>query len=156
MDRKIGLLGYLSQVFTIYGITTLLLNCFCLLFGDEEKNVSSIFSLGDQGVAIATSFQFFLAIALIIVLRFVFMTDIIIKKMPLALRIIALFSGVLAVMVGFIFAFDWFPVTELLAWILFSVCFVLSCLISTLVSILYEKQENKKLEEALKRFKAAQ
>lgn len=156
MDKKTGLLGYLSQVFMIFGITVLLLNLFCMLFGDGASEVSTIFSLGSGGISVSTMLEFFAAIALIIVLRVVFMTDRIIKKMPLAARIIAMFTCVLALIIGFVFAFGWFPVTKILPWIMFIGCFVLSCTISTLISVLAEKQENKKLEDALKRFKEAQ
>ena len=156
MDKRTGILGYLSQVFMIYGITALLLNIFCLIFGEGAQTVSTIFSLESDGVAVSTSLQFLGAIALVIVLRFVFMTDILVKKMPLAFRIVAMFLGVLAVIIIFVFAFGWFPVTEIKAWIMFGVCFVLSCSISTFISVLAEKQENKKLEEALKRFKEEQ
>lgn len=156
MDKKIGILGYLSQVFMIYGITVLLLNVFCMLFGDEAESVSTIFSLGSDGVAISTMLEFLAAIALVILLRFILMTDLIIKKMPLAARIVLMFVGVLCMIIGFIFAFGWFPVTEVKAWIMFVVCFAVCCSISTMISILAEKQENRKLEEALKRYKEKQ
>ena len=58
--------------------------------------------------------------------------------------------------IGFVLAFGWFPVTEIKAWIMFILCFIVSCVISTFVSVVSEKQENKKLEEALKRFKEGQ
>ena len=156
MDKKTGILGYLSQVFMIYGITVLLLNIFCLIFGVEAAALSTIFSLGSSGIAVSTMFQFLAAVSLINILRFILMTDILIKKMSIALRIVAMFTGVLAIMIGFIFAFGWFPVTDVTAWVMFVVCFVLSCAISTFISVLAEKQENKKLEEALRRFKEEQ
>lgn len=156
MEKKKGILGYLSQVFMIYGITVLLISIFCTIFGDEAKAISTIFSLGSEGVAISTMLQFLAAITLVTLLQFVFMTDAIIKKMPLAARSVAMFIGVLGIMIGFIFAFDWFPAAEITAWVMFAICFVLSCTISTAISVIAEKQENKKLEEALTRFKEGQ
>ncbi len=156
MDKKTGILGYLSQVFMIYGITVLLLNIFCLIFGEDAQTVSTIFSLGSNGVAVSTMLQFLLAISLIVILRFIIMTDAIIKKMSITARIVTMFGGVLIIMVSFIFAFGWFDVNEALAWVMFGVCFILSCAISTFISVLAEKQENKKLEEALRRLKEEQ
>lgn len=153
MEKKTGILGYLSQMFMIYGITILILNIFCLVFGDGAKTVSTIFSLGSDGIAVSTMLQFLGAVSLIIVLRSVLMTDVLIKKMPLAWRIVAMFAGVLIIMIAFIFIFGWFPVTEVTAWVMFIICFVFSCGISTVISVVAEKQENQKLEEALKRFK---
>lgn len=156
MDNKKGILGFLSQVFMLFGIIVLLMSIFAMVFGDGAKEVSTIFSLGSRGLSLGTLIQFLSAITIICVLRFVFMTDTIIKKMPVALRIILMFTSVIIVIVGFVFAFGWFPVTEIRAWVMFIVCFVLSCTISTLISVAAEKQENKKLEEALRRFKEEQ
>ena len=156
MDKKFSLLKYISQVFTIYGITTGLLNIFCVLFGTSAYGLSTIFSLGNAGLSVATSFQFLLAVSVIVGLQSIFMTDILIKKMSIAARIIAMFAGVFATMVVFIFIFDWFPADMPLAWIMFIVCFVISCSVSTLISVLAEKQENIRLEEALKRYKEEQ
>lgn len=156
MDKKVGLLGYLSQVFMIYGITIMLLNVFCIIFGNKAKSVSSIFIFGNEALAISTMIEFFIAIALIIVMRFIFMTDFFIKKMPLFARVIMLFFSVLIIIIGFVLLFEWFPVKETGAWIMFALCFVLSCGISTIISIVSEKRENKKLEDALRRYKEEQ
>ncbi len=156
MDKNFSLLKYLSQVFMIYGITTGLLNIFCIVFGTSAYGLSTIFSLGNSGVGVATSFRFLLAVSIVVGLRFVFMTDIMIKKMPIAARIIAMFAGAFATILVFIFAFDWFPADMPIAWIMFIVCFAVSCGVSTVISVLAEKQENRRLEEALKRYKEEQ
>lgn len=153
MEKNYSLFKYLSQVFMIYGITTGLLNIFCIIFGTSAHGLSTIFSLGKEGVGIETSFQFLLVAAVVVGLKLIFTTDILIKKMPLAARIIALFASVFAAMVIFIIMFDWFPADLPLAWIMFIVCFAVSCAVSTLISVLFEKQENRRLEEALKRYK---
>ncbi|MCM1335040.1 MAG: hypothetical protein NC084_06010 [Bacteroides sp.] len=153
MDKNFSIFKFLSQVFMIYGITTVLLNIFCILFGASARDFSTIFSLGRSGVGVATSFEFLGAIAAVIALRVVFMTDKLIKKMPLAARIVALFASAFAVILIFIFAFRWFPADLLLAWVMFIVCFAVSCAISTGVSVLAERHENKRLEEALRQYK---
>lgn len=156
MDKNFSVFKFFSQVFTIYGITTGLLNIFCILFGVSACGLSTIFSLGNAGVGVATSFQFLLAVSVIVGLRVIFMTDILIKKIPLAARIIAMFASVFATMLAFIFLFDWFPADMPIAWIMFIVCFIISCTVSTFISVLAEKQENRRLEEALKRYKEEQ
>lgn len=156
MDNNFSVLKYLSQVFTIYGITSGLLNIFCILFGTSAYGFSTIFSLGNSGVSVATNFQFLLAVSLIVGLKFIFMTDILIKKMSLPARIIVMFAGAFATIIAFIFAFGWFPADMPIAWIMFIVCFIISCAVSTLISVLAEKQENRRLEEALKRYKEEQ
>lgn len=153
MDKNFSLLKYLSHVFMIYGITSGLLNIFCILFGTSAYGFSTIFSLGNSGVSVTTSFQFLLAVSIIVGLRFVFMTDILIKKMPLSARIITMFAGAFATILAFIFIFGWFPADMPIAWIMFIVCFIISCTVSTIISVIAEKQENRRLEEALKRYK---
>lgn len=156
MDKRFSILKFLSQVFMIYGITTGLLNIFCILFGTLAHGFSTIFSLGNAGVGITTSFQFLLAVFLIVGLKFILTADIMIKKIPSAARIIIMFAGAFATILVFVFAFGWFPANMPLAWIMFIICFVLSCAVSTLISVLAEKQENRRLEEALKRYKEEQ
>ena len=153
MDKRFTVFGFLSQVFMIYGITTGLLNIFCILFGNEAAGYSTIFSLAGAGVGTATSFQFLAAVTLVTILRVIFMTDMLIRGMPLPARIAAMFVSVFAVIVGFVFIFGWFPADDPLAWIMFIVCFAVSCGVSVTVSTIAEKQENRRLDEALKRVK---
>lgn len=153
MDKKFSILEFCSQVFTIYGITIVLLNIFCILFGASAQEISTIFSMGSHGLGVATSFQFLLAVLAITVLRFIFMTDILIIKMPTAARIVAMFAGTFVIILVFIIAFDWFPADLPMAWIMFLICFVVCCTAGTMISLVAEKQENRKLEEALKRYK---
>ena len=153
MDNKPTILDYLSQVFMIFGIAVLTLNIFCLLFGDSARDISTIFTLGNAGLSVTTMFQFLLAIGITILFRFIFMTDILIKKMPLAARIITMFAAAFLNIMAFVILCGWFPVDNLMAWIMFLISFAISCTVSTAVSLLKEKMENRKLAEALNRLK---
>ena len=104
MDKKKGILWYFSQVFMLYGIIILFISAGCKLYGEEGAAISTIFSLGDKGLAVSTMFEFFLVIVIIVLLRLIFMTDMIIKKMPLVLRSVAMITVGLLVAIGFIFA----------------------------------------------------
>ncbi|MDE6005297.1 MAG: hypothetical protein K2G88_07935, partial [Oscillospiraceae bacterium] len=53
----------------------------------------------------------------------------------------------------FIILCKWFPMNYPFAWLLFLISFFVSCTVSTLISIYREKTENKKLAEALQRYK---
>ncbi|MCH5196228.1 MAG: hypothetical protein J1F28_05915, partial [Oscillospiraceae bacterium] len=113
MDKKPTVFDYLSQVFLIFGITVLLLNIFCLIFGEIARDFSAIFALGSWGLSVETMLQFLLAIAITITFRFIFMTDLIIKKMPIPARIIMLFAASFLNIVVFIIVCGWFPVNNL-------------------------------------------
>ena len=153
MDNKPTISDYISQVFMIYGITVLLLNIFCLMFGESAKDFSTIFSLGSSGLSVKTMLQFLLAIAITIVFRFAFMTDFLIKKMSITARIIAMFAAVFLNIVVFIILCDWFPANNIKAWTMFLISFAVSCTVSTAVSICKEKYENRQLSEALQKLK---
>ena len=153
MDKRTTLLGSVAQAATIYGITTGLLNIFCLLFGDKAVGYSNMFSLGGQGISVATSLQFLLVSVIVMLLRKLFMTDILIKDMTLSVRITLMFTSVFAVMVAFVAIFGWFPVSDIVAWIMFIVCFAVSCAVSVAISTTAVRKEDERLEEALKRLK---
>ena len=153
MDNKPTIFDYLSQVFMIYGITVLLLNIFCLIFGESAKDHSAIFALGSMGLSIKTMLQFLLAIAITMLFKFTFMTDILIKKLSLTTRIIMMFAAVFLNIVVFIILCNWFPLGNPLAWTMFLISFAISCGVSTAVSVFKEKTENRKLAEALQKLK---
>lgn len=156
MDKRSTLLDYLKQIFLGFGITTAILEMMSVLFGDKLMGYSSMFSLGSQGISAATAFQFLGVIVLIVTLRFIFMTDSFIKELTLTARMVLFFIGSFAVTVVFIFIFGWFPVNDPLAWMMFIVSITVKSVVSTIVSSAAEKQENRQLEEALRRIKEGQ
>lgn len=153
MDKDFSIFKFLSQTFMIYGVTTLLLNIFCVWFGEAACGFSTIFSLGNSGISVATSFRFLLVLLVISGLRFVFMTNVFIKKMPVFVRVIAMFAGAFVTTVIFIRVCGWFPTDMPLAWALFIICFAVCSSLGTLISLLAERRENRRLENALKHFK---
>ena len=79
MEEKKTIFDYLAQVMIIFGFAMLVLNIFCLIFGNAAKDISAIFELGDQGIPVGITLQFLCISALVTGLRFVFFTDMIIK-----------------------------------------------------------------------------
>ena len=153
MDEKKTIFDYLAQVLMVYGFAMIVMNIFCLVFGNSAKGFSSMFELGNQGVPAETAFQFLLISALTIGLRIIFFTDKLIKYMPIWLRTICMLASIIASITAFIIAFHWFPVDMWLPWIMFFVCFGISFLGSCLIMAIKEKAENRQMEEALRRLK---
>lgn len=131
----------------------MIMNLFCVVFGEGAKDYSSMFSLGSNGLSVSTTLQFLLVSIIIVVLRFVCFSDKIIKQLSVAFRMILVFVSVFTTIVVFIFIFNWFPVDQWQPWVRFLICFGVSVGISTVVGITREKMENSKMDEALKRFK---
>lgn len=153
MDEKKTIFNYLAQVMIVFGFAMLVMNIFCLVFGDSAKDFSSMFELGNQGVPAKTAFQFLLISALIIGLRIIFFTDVLIKKMPIWLRTICILVSVVIIIAAFIIVFHWFPVDMWLPWVMFFICFGISFLGSCFIMAIKEKAENRQMEEALRRLK---
>ena len=153
MEEKKTIFDYLAQVMIIFGFTMLILNIFCLVFGNAAKDISAIFELGVQGIPVGISLQFLCISFLITGVRFVFFTDVLIQKMPIWLRTICMLILVVIIIAAFIIIFNWFPVNMWEPWAMFFVCFGLSFLGSCTVVMVKEKLENKRMEEALRRLK---
>ncbi len=153
MENRPTILKFLQRVFVIYGITTLILNIFTLIFGDAAKEMSTIFSFGNGALGVKTAMQFLLAVFILVLIETLFTTDIFIKKMKNPMRICLVFVSIFVVISLFIVIFGWIPTNMALPWIMFIICFAISSAVSTIITAYSEKQENKKLDEALKRFK---
>lgn len=152
MKQKNTIFNFLNQVFVIFGCTVLCLMVFVSLLGEEAKGVSAIFQLGSEGIAVSTLCQYLLLAVIITSLQWLFFTDCFIKKASITIRIVSMFVSVVLVIAVLAVVFGWFPVYMWQAWLGFFICFAISTAISTAVSLLKERIDNAKLQEALERF----
>ena len=83
-----------------------------------------------------------------------FFTDTLFKKLTVLFRSIGMLTGVI-VSVGVLSAmWQWFPVNQVLPWIMFIVCFFVCACISVVVSMLKERSDNRRMQDALERLKS--
>ncbi len=153
MEKKHSIFSYLSQVFMIYGISNVLLNIFAIIFGEDASAFSEIFSLGSSGVETSICFQFLAAMFMVVGIEYFFDADFMVKLLPSVIRIALIMALSVGLIVAFILIFDWFPKNEPVPWILFGICFIISFGLSVALSSAYERSENRKMAEALKRYK---
>lgn len=153
INKRETMFDWLEQVFLVFGIAMMCMVVFCVTFGDSAKGYSTMFELGKEGVSISTMVQFFILVIIIITLKFLFFTDAVIKKMSVALRTILMFTFVIIAIAAFVLMFGWFPADKWAAWAMFAVCFIISAAISTFISVLREKSEAQKMQQALERIK---
>ncbi len=153
MEREKTIFDYIGQVFVIFGGTIVILNVFCLLFGESAQNFSTMFSMGSDGLSVATMMQFLLVSILITLWRFLFFTDKILKNLSLVIRTTGMFASVVITIVVFVVLFGWFPIGFWQAWLGFFLSFVISVAVSIGVSVLKEKAEDEKMAKALARLK---
>lgn len=153
MEEKKTLFAYLAQVFVIFGFSILVLNIFCLMFGNSAQEISTMFALGSRGIPAGICFQFLCISVLVVAARFVFFTDTLIRNMPIWLRTICMLATVIVVIVAFTITFRWFPADMWQSWAMFLLCFGISFLSSCFVMAIKEKMENRKMANALQKLK---
>lgn len=153
MEEKKTLFDYLAQVFVIFGFSILVLNIFCLMFGNSAQEISTMFALGSRGIPAGICFQFLCISVLVVGARFVFFTDTLIRNMPIWLRTICMLATVIVIIVAFTITFRWFPADMWQSWAMFLLCFGISFLGSCFVMAIKEKMENRKMANALQKLK---
>ena len=153
MEKKKTILDYIGQIFQVFGFSIICLNIFCILFGESAKTYSTMFFYGNGGLSVETMLQFLVIAIIIVALRFIFFTDTIIKKASVKMRVVCMFALIILIMALCIWQFGWFPIDMWKCWLMFFLCFGISATVSVIVSGVRESSENKKMEEALKRFK---
>lgn len=154
MEERKTIFDYLGQVFITFGFSILILNIFCVLVGEGAKEVSTIYSMGKDGIAVSTMMQFLGVSICITALRALFFTDRIITRMSVVARSACMLTSIVVLIVLCAVIFGWFPVTMWQSWagffISFGLCFVGSLCLTTLK----ERAEDRKMEEALQKLKA--
>lgn len=151
-DRK-SIFDYVGQVFITFGFSVMALNLLCILVGEYAQDVSSIYSMGKEGLSTATMMQFFGVSACITGLRFLFFSDRIIRQMSITMRTVCMLISVICLILCCVIMFEWFPVDMWQPWVGFFVTFALCFVGSMTVTRLKEKTENRKMAEALRRLK---
>ena len=86
MEEKKHLLDYLEQILVIFGVSLLIVSVICVVVGDHAKGYSSMFEFGSEGIPVRVVFQYLLSSACITALRFLFFSDVLIKKMSMVKR----------------------------------------------------------------------
>ena len=153
MIKKDTIFDFMTNVMMIFGVSVMCLLLFTFLFGEDAKAVSTIFALGNKGIALQTLLQFFVSSFLITVLEWMFFTDKIFKKMSLAVRFMLTFISIVILIAVFATIFRWFPVNMVLPWVMFLCCFAVCATVSVVLSVLKEKRDNAKLQNALELLK---
>ncbi len=153
MEENKTIFDYIGQFFATFGIIVTIFMALGIVIGEKAKPCSTLFYLSGDGLRLDTLVQLFVFSLILSFLEVLLLTDRFIKKMPMAARIICFFVTVTITIVGFVICFSWFPIDDEKSWIGFFVSFTVCTVIGVVISILKEKAENKKMEQALNRFR---
>ncbi len=153
MNEKKTILNYIAQVFCLFGFTMIIMMSFSALFGETAKNYSKLFTAGEAGVPVAIMAQFLSLSVINVFIRYLFLTNRLIKEMSLWIRVSLTVFTVLLTIILFIVIFEWFPIYMWQPWALFIGSFLVCFMIGTFVTTVQNKIENKKLAEGLAKLK---
>lgn len=153
MENKKTFFDYAAQTLIIFGLMVVFLSVCSCLAGDEGSAVSSLFRLGSRGMSMSSLAQMFALSILTTLVRAIFLSDRIFRKMPSTARILAMIICCIAVIVVFVILFDWFPSDKILPWLLFALSFGVCFTFSFVLTLSKQKRENKAMAEALERLK---
>lgn len=153
MEQKKTVFNYIGQLFATYGIIVTIIIVFVSIVGENAKDLSSLYQFGSRGLASSTLVQLLILACIITLAQILFLTDQWIKNMNLILRNILFFATICVVIGVFAAVFVWFPINNVKAWLAFVITFVICTCISVFISKLQENVENKKMEQALEKFK---
>ena len=88
---KKQLITFLESLLKIFAVIILIFAITTLLIGKGAKSFPNLFMSGNKGISLKTFFQLFTFSFLISLLRFVFFTDVFLKKTGLVLRYVLFF-----------------------------------------------------------------
>ena len=151
MEERFSIFDFIKNVFKIYGFTVLVFIAFAKLIGNLAMGNSTMFSLGDTGLAIDTLLQLLLFIICEVALEFFVFKSRVLKITSVVLRTIIFLIATVLLVAGYAVWFGWFPANEPGAWIGFIISFSVCLLLSSIFTWLEEKNENKKMKDALNR-----
>lgn len=154
MENRKTFFDYAAQVLMIFGLTVAAISLCSFAAGDKGKELSTFFALGSQGLSHATLAQIMGLSVLITLARFLFFSDRVIKNLSVRARTAGMLISCVAAIVAFVLIFDWFPGSDVWAWVCFAASFVLCFTVSYLLTKKREQVENDKMAEALERLKS--
>ena len=143
------LVSFIKDFLELSASIILIFTILTAVLGENAGEVSSLFRLGSTGIAVESLVQLIVLAFTIRLLNFIFLTDVIIKSLSALVRYILCFGLITIFLLIFAFCFKWLS-NEPKYWLIFLACYVVSTAISILISNLINKQEDEKLNDALK------
>ncbi len=153
MEEKKNVFDYIGELFATFGIITGIFMILILVIGDLASGYSSFFEYGKQALSINTLFQLLCLSFIISVCRNILLTDRWVRQMSMLVRNILFFLAITVAIIFFVIIFKWFPLFDIKAWIGFIISFAVCSFLAVVISRIRENAENRKMEQALDRFK---
>lgn len=152
-DKLLDIYKFMAQVLIIFSVTLLFITFNGIFLGEAAKEYSSMFSLGNKGIAFDTILQVLLSSIVVSLINHVFFSEKIFKNMMALWKSILMIISIIVAIVIFIICFEWFQINLIEAWIGFFISFGGFFLVSTGIMVTKTKREAKKYDELLESYK---
>ena len=116
--------SFIRETMYIFAFDMLILIVLAYFIGEEAREISTMFRLGSEGLALETMVQYFLSAAVIAGWKNFFSSRRIFKKMMVLWRTVGMVFAVAVSMVCFVAVCGWFPIDSVEGWIGFVVSFI--------------------------------
>ena len=150
---KKRLISFIENFLETYAVIVLIFTVLTAALGKESGNVSKLFLLGSEGIAIKTLVQLFAFTFVICFLKLIFITDAVFKKMETAVRIVLFFILTGVSLAIFALYFKW-TTNVPQYWLLVFVSYIVSSVVSFFIWNMLYKKEDEKLNNALEAMKS--
>lgn len=152
-DKVLAIYKLISRILIIFSVTLLFVTFIAIIAGENAKEYSSLYSLGNKGVSSDTILQILLSSVVVSLINQIFYSKKIFKNMLALWKITLMLISILIAIVVFIICFKWFPINLIEAWIGFFVSFGGFFLVSTAIMFTKTKREAKRYEKLLENYK---
>ncbi|NLL75827.1 MAG: hypothetical protein GX235_01055 [Clostridiales bacterium] len=146
-------LGFISQTFIIFGVTVLAIMVIGMFIGEKEAEFSTLFRLGNRGIAYRTLLEFLLSSICISGLERIFFKEGFFENLSYLMRTVFMLISVTVLMVVFIIYFGWFPAYSWQGWLGFIISFSICFGASMSIMVVKTKWESKIYEQRLEEYK---
>lgn len=153
MDKRFTIFDFFSEAFNTFSIMIISITVTTYLFGKDAGTISSLYKLGNEGIAVDTIAQFMLAALVLELVKMFWFSEKLIRNMMALWRTTFMVVSVIPVMAAFAGILGWFPLNNLHAWGGFLISFAVCFLLSLGVVYLKARLESKKYEEGFKRYR---
>lgn len=152
-DKLIYIYKYISQVLIVFAVTVLFITIIGIFFGEDVKEYSTMYGLGNEGISFNTILQVLLSSIVVSLINRIFFSEKFFANMMTLWKTILMITCILATIVIFVICFEWFPINMPEAWIGFFVSFGGFFLVSTAIAVTKTSIEAKKYDELLENYK---
>jgi len=152
MNERRTVFDYMTHALTTFALSIIVMIVIARLFGEDAKEISTMFQFGGEGLATDTMLQFLGLSIIIRIIQYICFDGPLCIHLTVIPRMILMLAAIVAAVAVMAKVFGWFPINRWEPWVGFSISFGISFLVSLAVMMLKTNLENKKLEQGLKKY----